>query len=134
ETTFDAQWIIDNAKRAIYAMEEPPMAMAALAQFRTFELVASSGTTVVLDGQGADEIFAGYAYHERDLVLDRLGRFDLRGFARNMRAIADVHNRRVLPLIVTGRVVPSVRQRFAGYKWLPGSDEAVDFANFDGAR
>ena len=134
ETTFDAQWIIDNAKRAIHAMEEPPMALAALAQFRTFELVADRGATVVLDGQGADEIFAGYAYHERDLVLDRLRRADLRGFTRQIRAIASAHHRRAVPLIVTGLVLPWLRQHVSRYKWIHGGDAPVDFTNFDGAR
>src|SRR5437867_3096321 len=74
ETSFSAEWIGENASRVVNALEEPPLAMPAFAQFRTFELCKQHGTTVVLDGQGSDEIFAGYPYHERLLLLDHVRR------------------------------------------------------------
>jgi len=74
ETTFDAAWVKDNIGRAIHSMEEPPLALAPLAQFRIFQFCRERGMTVILDGQGADEILGGYPYHERLLILDRLRR------------------------------------------------------------
>jgi asparagine synthase (glutamine-hydrolysing) len=88
ETSFTADWIGDNSERLVNALEEPPLAMPAFAQFRTFELCKEHGTTVILDGQGADEIFAGYPYHERFLLLDHLRRGHLAAFAREANAIA----------------------------------------------
>src|SRR6266550_2670712 len=38
QTTFSPQWVADNAGRVVSALEEPPLAMPAFAQFRTFEL------------------------------------------------------------------------------------------------
>jgi asparagine synthase (glutamine-hydrolysing) len=134
ETTFDAPWIMANAERAITAMEEPPMALAGIAQFRTFELVKSRGTTVVLDGQGSDEIFAGYSYHERDLVLDRLQRGNLVSFYSQLRDMGRKHKRSVAYLIAAGLVKPWVVDHFKRYRWLLGDEEKVDFTNFDGAR
>jgi asparagine synthase (glutamine-hydrolysing) len=134
ETTFDEGWIVANAERAVRAIEEPPMAMAALAQYRTFELVAAQGTTVVLDGQGADEIFAGYPYHERDFLLDRLTHADLRGFFGSLRAIGK-KNQRSLPYLITqGLVRPWLAQRRERYPFLAGEESELDFTNFDGAR
>lgn len=135
ETTFDPKWVIENARRAVYAMEEPPMAFAAIAQFRTFELVAQRGATVVLDGQGADEIFAGYPYHERDLVLDRLGRGQLFRVARELRSIGQRHSRSTGSVALSGLVAPWIRRWFPRrYDWLRGTKERIDFTNFDGAR
>jgi asparagine synthase (glutamine-hydrolysing) len=134
ETTFDEGWIIANAERAVRAIEEPPMAMAALAQYRTFELVAARGTTVVLDGQGADEIFAGYPYHERDFLLDRLAHADVRGFVGSLRAIGKKNRRSMSYLVTRGLVMPWLAQRRDRYSFLAGEGEEPDYVNFDGAR
>jgi len=40
--------------------EEPIASASALAQYKVYELAKQNGVTVVLDGQGADEIVAGY--------------------------------------------------------------------------
>ena len=53
-------WVAGNTDRILWALEEPPLAMPAFAQYRIFEFCAEHGATVILDGQGADEITAGY--------------------------------------------------------------------------
>jgi asparagine synthase (glutamine-hydrolysing) len=88
ETSLDAAWIVDRAPRVVRALEEPPLALPALAQYRVFELCRAHDATVVLDGQGADEILGGYAYHQRGLLLDRLRRGQPRQAARELAAIA----------------------------------------------
>jgi asparagine synthase (glutamine-hydrolysing) len=40
--------------------EEPIASASALAQYKVFELAKQSGVSVLLDGQGADEVLAGY--------------------------------------------------------------------------
>src|SRR5262249_47962668 len=74
ETTLDSRWAADHAADVVRAIEEPPMGMPALAQYRIFELCREHACTVVLDGEGSDEIFGGYPYHQRLLLLDRLRR------------------------------------------------------------
>ena len=88
QTTFSADWVAQNATRVVSSLEEPPLAMPAFAQFRTFELCREHDTTVVLDGQGSDEIFAGYTYHERLLLLERLRRGRIPSFVREAASIA----------------------------------------------
>ena len=87
ETTFSPDWVGLNAERVVNTLEEPPLAMPAFAQFRTFELCKQNDTTVVLDGQGSDEIFAGYPYHERLLLLDHLRHGRMRKFSAEIDAI-----------------------------------------------
>jgi hypothetical protein len=43
--------------------------------------------TVVLDGQGADEVLGGYPYHQRLLLLDRLRHGRLGDARRELSAI-----------------------------------------------
>jgi asparagine synthase (glutamine-hydrolysing) len=88
ETGMDADWVAAHAPRVVRALEEPPLALPALAQYRVFELCRDHGATVVFDGQGADEILGGYAYHQRDLLLDRLARGRLAEAGREAAAIA----------------------------------------------
>ena len=95
ETTFDAAWIADNADRILWTLEEPPLAMPAFAQYRMFEFCAEHGATVILDGQGADEITAGYPYHQRAFIKERLlhrqwfaAWSELRAIARRERRLA----------------------------------------------
>ena len=62
--------------------------MPAFAQFRMFELCAQHGATVILDGQGADEITAGYQYHQRAFIKDRLLHGQPLAMLSELRAIA----------------------------------------------
>jgi len=88
ETSFDPAWVAQNVDAVVNAIEEPPLAFPVLAQFRIFELCRQRGMTVILDGQGADEILAGYPYHQRirlsELILGR----QPRKFLSELSAIA----------------------------------------------
>jgi asparagine synthase (glutamine-hydrolysing) len=88
ETTFDAAWIADNTDRILWTLEEPPLAMPAFAQYRMFEFCAEHGATVILDGQGADEITGGYGYHQRAFIKERLLRRQFAAAWSELRAIA----------------------------------------------
>lgn len=87
----DAAWLKAHAARAVRALEEPPLSLAALAQYRVFQLCREHGATVVLDGHGADEVFAGYPYHQRTLLFDRARRVRWGELVRETRAIARAH-------------------------------------------
>lgn len=99
------------------AQEEPAAGFAAAAQYAVFALAATQGTRVVLDGQGADEIFAGYPRHQFAYLADRASRGHVleaaiesgavlaadRGFARDLwRGTVLPRARRLLP----GRAAP----------------------------
>jgi asparagine synthase (glutamine-hydrolysing) len=88
EISFDASWIADNTDRILWTLEEPPLAMPAFAQYRMFELCAQHGATVILDGQGADEITGGYPYHQRAFIKERLVRRRFSEAWSELRAIA----------------------------------------------
>lgn len=82
-----------NFTDLIYTLDEPPPGLNAFSQFAVFRLVASEGIKVSLDGQGADELFAGYPAHIKAWVMEAA----LRG---NPKGNADVwiqSFRRLLP-------------------------------------
>lgn len=65
KVTPGANDFIDDFEKLIYHQEEPFQSSSIYAQYKVYELAKYKGVTVILDGQGADEIMAGYSkyYH-----------------------------------------------------------------------
>ncbi|MBF0380475.1 MAG: asparagine synthase (glutamine-hydrolyzing) [Magnetococcales bacterium] len=53
----------DDLDHLIQSHGEPVFSTSMYAQYRVYKLIAQHGIKVVLDGQGADEILAGYLYY-----------------------------------------------------------------------
>ena len=111
--SYDAAWVAAHAPAVVRTLEEPPLSLAALAQYRVFQLCREHGATVVLDGQGADEILAGYAYHQRALLVDRLRKGRIREFVRELRALERAHSVSTLAVARDFLLRPAAR-RLAG--------------------
>ena len=58
--TLDANELISGVEKLCRHQEEPIASSGVYAQYRVFELASKHGVKVLLDGQGADEIFGGY--------------------------------------------------------------------------
>ena len=58
----DAHKAYDSLKKFIYANDEPTTSSAFFSQYEVMRLAKENGVTVLLDGQGGDENFAGYQY------------------------------------------------------------------------
>ena len=56
----DQQDLINDLDDMIFSQGEPFGSTSIYAQYRVFKLAKESGVTVTLDGQGADEMLAGY--------------------------------------------------------------------------
>lgn len=56
----DYQGLISDIKNLIWQQDEPPQSSSIYAQMKVFQLAKQNNIKVMLDGQGADEIFAGY--------------------------------------------------------------------------
>jgi asparagine synthase (glutamine-hydrolysing) len=52
--------LMADLDRLICSQDEPFMSTSIYAQYRVFRLAKKTGTKVMLDGQGADELFGGY--------------------------------------------------------------------------
>ena len=61
-TTFTVDDIIKDIEDLIYTQEEPFPTLSIYGQYRVMKLAHEKGMKVLLDGQGSDEILAGYYY------------------------------------------------------------------------
>lgn len=62
-TVIDTSDFLSNINDFIIAQEEPVASMSPYAQYIVMRMAHQQGAKVLLDGQGADEIFAGYPYY-----------------------------------------------------------------------
>jgi asparagine synthase (glutamine-hydrolysing) len=88
---------------------EPFGGPSVIAQYAVFQCASDVGLKVMLDGQGADEIFAGYPTMASAFVVGALFRLDLASAARAVRSPhfpARSQQLRIL-LAALGRAVPS---------------------------
>lgn len=69
--------MISNFEKVCYHQETPFQSSGTIAQYQVFQLAKETGVTVLLDGQGADEVLAGYhKYYAR--YWQELGRHNRR--------------------------------------------------------
>lgn len=79
--------LIDDLEHICHHLEEPSQSASVVAQYHVFKLARQQGVTVLLDGQGADELLAGYSKyypwfwrelyrHDRNLLRHELSQSD----------------------------------------------------------
>lgn len=68
----DAAAMLKTFTDLCYHQEEPFTSSSVFAQYKVFELAKQHGVTVLLDGQGADEVLAGYNRYIRWFLQDLL--------------------------------------------------------------
>ncbi|MDB5252301.1 MAG: asnB [Flaviaesturariibacter sp.] len=65
QITVDPGEVVSLMDKVMACQEEPVSSGSPLAQYRVFQAAKTAGVTVLLDGQGADEILAGYGKYYR---------------------------------------------------------------------
>jgi asparagine synthase (glutamine-hydrolysing) len=58
-----ANELVEDFDKLIYSLDIPIWSTSTYAQFRVMQLAKQCGIKVVLDGQGSDELFAGYSHY-----------------------------------------------------------------------
>jgi asparagine synthase (glutamine-hydrolysing) len=76
--SFEAGELIDALPRIVEAQDEPFRSTSIVAQWFVLREAAQAGLKVMLDGQGGDEVFAGYHGYFAPRFADLLGRGRLR--------------------------------------------------------
>jgi asparagine synthase (glutamine-hydrolysing) len=64
-----SEHLADHLSDAVYHAERPFVNAHAVAKFLLSRAVRDSGVKVVLTGEGSDEVFAGYPFFRRDMIL-----------------------------------------------------------------
>jgi asparagine synthase (glutamine-hydrolysing) len=95
--------LLDDLERVVLTQEEPFGSASIYAQWRVMQCARTNGVTVLLDGQGADELFGGYAGTRGWAVLSSGGHAVIRGLGsgdeRRDTLRACVSGGRLLPVV-----------------------------------
>jgi asparagine synthase (glutamine-hydrolysing) len=81
-TTPDTTAFLESLHGVLAAQDEPFGSLSILAQYHVMRIARETGVKVLLDGQGADELLAGYANYRGIRMAGALR-------SRNLRAIAE---------------------------------------------
>lgn len=129
--------LFDEINDVIWHQEEPFGSTSIYAQWNVFKLARVSGIKVILDGQGADELLAGYHPAFGYFLSELLRTFQFRNFLHEYEAIRSTHrysHRWILGHLVMGllpwRWAKGLRKkvRLTSEQWLrpeTWSDERI---------
>lgn len=75
---------IEEVAKWIYHQDAPASGASPFSAFQNYKNVRSAGITVLLNGQGGDELFAGYPYFLKYFIADLYGKRNLNGLISNL--------------------------------------------------
>ena len=94
----DGKELLKDLRNLIYCQDIPIWSTSTYAQYRVMQLIKERNIKVVLDGQGGDELFAGYESYYFYYLQSILGTKDSNAFLKASKEIQ--------------KLVPSVKQYF----------------------
>lgn len=109
----ESQSLFDNDFDAlIKAQSEPFPDLSIYSQFKVFEAAKSEGITVTLDGQGADELLAGYWGFPESRIHSLINQGDIAGIAEFLKSWPKNPGRSLRGLLSTAFATyfPSIRR------------------------
>jgi len=87
----DGATLYENLGKVFYHQEEPFGTASILAQWEVMKLARREQVTVLLDGQGADEILGGYLHYFRPLFMELFCQ-DKKRLASEIKAYEELHD------------------------------------------
>ncbi|MHB8129622.1 MAG: asparagine synthase (glutamine-hydrolyzing) [Mobilitalea sp.] len=131
----------------IARLGEPFKTTSIYAQYRVFKLAQENGITVALEGQGADEMFAGYDGYPADRIASLVRKGRLAGALNHFRTVSKVSGRssEAVAKEVARRLTPDLIRKIKhriNPKGQPGSwindsfflEKGIDFRPIRGER
>ena len=82
-TPVDGGALLEKLPRLLWYLDEPTLAMGVYPQWHVME-AAARRVKVVMDGQGGDEVFAGYDFYVPRYLYGRLLARDFKGYQRTL--------------------------------------------------
>lgn len=90
--TFDDDQLMHDLPAVVAAQDEPFGSSSMVAQWYVMRAAKEAGLVVMLDGQGGDEVFAGYRAFVGARLADLLAHGQLGELRRELRAFSGVHS------------------------------------------
>lgn len=113
-------------ENAILANREPALSSSIIAQYKVFESAKKNGIKVVLDGQGADEIFAGYKYFYFTFIRDMILSFKFKIALKALKKARDNYGIKAILKEVIVSIFASFIEKRKEKKAIFKSDENLD--------
>jgi asparagine synthase (glutamine-hydrolysing) len=125
--TFGARELVADLPRIVEDQGEPFGSTSICAGWYVMREAARARVKVTLDGQGGDEILAGYRAHLGFRLADLLARGELRQLSAELGAFSAIHGRKALAIALARPFAPeslvrSVRSRARGTHALAHRD------------
>jgi len=99
-----AEKLVDKIDELIYTQEEPFRSLAVFSQYEIYKNIKDkTEVTVLLNGQGADEIFTGYTEYYYTYLLELFRTFKFLRFSHEFKAFKD--NRKLSTLILSKQLL-----------------------------
>ena len=90
--TFDDHQLVDDLPTIVAGQDEPFGSTSMVAQWYVMRAAKQAGLTVMLDGQGGDEVFGGYRAFVGFRLADLLAHGRVPSVVSELRAFSDVHS------------------------------------------
>lgn len=84
--------LINDLHDLIWTQEEPFGSLSIYGQYKVMQLAHKNGMKVLLDGQGGDELLAGYSKYYKYYLLECLMNLEFKEFIRTAKVQKDVPN------------------------------------------
>lgn len=100
-TFMQGKGLFDLLPKVIWHQDEPFGSTGVIAQWHVMKIAAENGIKVLLDGQGSDEIMAGYHLYFGAFYVDILKRLNIPRFVVELLSYKKVHRRLDYPLLAS---------------------------------
>jgi len=102
---------LDDVEKLIYIQDYPFVSSSVYAQYRIMKLANENGIKVLIDGQGGDELFAGYKAYYRALYFELFRNKDLK------QLVYEFNNLKYSPITLSEAII-GIAKNF-GVKYIP---------------
>lgn len=104
----------------VEAVGRPLLGQDMIAQYHIYKLARQRGTTVVIDGQGADEMLGGLPIYEAQMFIAMLKRLQLLSILKELRLRSRRYHNSMLSNFRTYLASPlqTARRRHGTYDWI----------------
>ncbi|KAA5533772.1 asparagine synthase (glutamine-hydrolyzing) [Taibaiella lutea] len=109
----DAEKMLQELDRVFYHQEEPFGSSSIMAQFEVYKLAKEKDVTVLLDGQGADEVLAGYYGYFVPFFNEIRGNRTL--FKEQFNAYQNLHKTNTINVLHKNDLKSQVRNAMPGF-------------------
>ncbi len=124
--------LIKDIEDIVYYQDIPFSSTSIYAQYRVIKLAKECNIKVLLDGQGGDEIFAGYPTYYRSFFAEILKNLSINSLVGEIRNInnSSVAGRYIIPFIIRvikSKIIPPFLKEIAPEKKIG----ILDYLNYD---